>query len=91
MPNIFQESFNTYRTKGERKVSDMEALNMRCTQRLSEIKLSTRRESIVYIQDDNLIVDVEGDAARNLNFTLGGYNIYKGQVRMEPVTHKSGN
>ena len=85
MPNIFQESFNTYRTKGERKVSDMEALNMRCTQRLSEIKLSTRRESIVYIQDENIIVDVEGDAARNLNFNLGGYNIYKGPVKMDPV------
>ena len=69
--NIFQESFNTYRTKGERKISDIEALNMRCTQRLSEIKLSTRRESIVYIQDEDIIVIVEGDAARNLNFNLG--------------------
>ncbi|XP_033625598.1 uncharacterized protein LOC117288854 [Asterias rubens] len=71
MRNIFQESFNTYRTKGEPKISDSEAFNIQCNQRLGEVKLSYRRENVLYIQEENLVVTVEGDAVRSLNFNLG--------------------
>ncbi|KAJ8041580.1 hypothetical protein HOLleu_12439 [Holothuria leucospilota] len=69
--NIFQESFNNYRCKGESRMTDMEALSMRCSSRLTEIKLAYRKENVAYIEDDNLVILVEGDAARNLNQSLG--------------------
>ncbi|XP_022082175.1 uncharacterized protein LOC110974694 [Acanthaster planci] len=71
MRNIFQESFNSYRTKSEPKISDSEAFNIQCNQRLSEVKLSYRRENVLYIQEENLVVTVEGDAVRSLNYNLG--------------------
>ncbi|XP_038066499.1 uncharacterized protein LOC119736558 [Patiria miniata] len=71
MRNIFQESFNSYRTKREPKISDSEAFNIQCNQRLGEVKLSYRRENVLYIQEENLVVTVEGDAVRSLNFNLG--------------------
>ncbi|XP_071824249.1 uncharacterized protein [Apostichopus japonicus] len=69
--NIFQESFNNYRCKGESRMTDMEALSMRCSNRLTEIKLAYRKESVAYVEDENLIILVEGDAVRNLNQSLG--------------------
>ncbi|XP_071958491.1 uncharacterized protein [Antedon mediterranea] len=69
--HIFQESFNSYRTKHEKKISDMEAISMHCSRRMTEIKLSYRRENVALIEDENLIVSVEGDATRTINFHTG--------------------
>ncbi|XP_071490547.1 uncharacterized protein [Diadema antillarum] len=71
MRNIFQESFNTYKTKGERKMSDVEAMKLRCSSRLTEVKMSYRREPLVYIEDEHMVVSIEGDASRSFNYSLG--------------------
>ncbi|XP_033110015.1 uncharacterized protein LOC117111227 [Anneissia japonica] len=69
--HIFQESFNSYRTKREKKISDAEAISMHCSRRMTEIKLSYRRENVALIEDENIIVSVEGDATRTTNFHTG--------------------
>nr|XP_054749654.1 uncharacterized protein LOC129255125 [Lytechinus pictus] len=71
MRNIFQESYNTYKSKGERNMSDVEALNLKASTRLTEVKMSYRREPLVYIEEENMVVSVEGDATRSFNYSLG--------------------
>lgn len=71
MRNIFQESYNTYKSKGERKMSDTEALNLKASTRLTEVKMSYRREPLVYIEEENMVVSIEGDASRSFNYSLG--------------------
>ena len=73
MRNIFQESFNAYKMKGEREMSDIEALKLRCSSRLTEVKMSYRREPLVYVEDENMVVSIEGDASRSFNYSLGSF------------------
>ena len=74
MRNIFQVCFNTYRTECEPEISDMESVsNMKFSPRLFEVKLAQRMESVGFIQDSNMFVVSEGEAARFLNFHSGMY------------------
>ena len=71
MRNIFQLCFNTYKSDTENKLTDAKALKMKFSPRLFEIKLSQRVETVAFIEDANLFVVIEGDAARCLNFHTG--------------------
>ncbi|XP_062856091.1 uncharacterized protein si:dkey-234i14.6 [Trichomycterus rosablanca] len=76
MKNIFQESFNAYKTNIEPHLSELSLHRMQCSRKLFEIMLSHRRISAAYIEGDNVAVTVEGEAARVLNFDTGcGINL----------------
>ncbi|XP_056138154.1 uncharacterized protein si:dkey-234i14.6 [Lampris incognitus] len=76
MKNIFYQSFNAYKTDVEPRLSDLTLHHMQCSRRLFEIQLSHRRISAAYIEEDNVAVTVEGEAARVLNFDTGcGVNL----------------
>ncbi|XP_068169790.1 uncharacterized protein si:dkey-234i14.6 isoform X2 [Antennarius striatus] len=63
-------------TDVEPRLNDMTLHHMHCSRRLFEIQLSHRRISAAYIEDDNVAVTVEGEAARVLNFDTGcGVNL----------------
>nr|XP_006824632.1 PREDICTED: uncharacterized protein LOC100367641 [Saccoglossus kowalevskii] len=71
MRNIFQESFNAYKLKSEHRMTDNAARSLKCSYRLFDVKLSYRRQNVMYIEEDNLVVTMEGDAARCLNLNSG--------------------
>ncbi|XP_013387085.1 uncharacterized protein LOC106165791 [Lingula anatina] len=72
MRNIFKECFNTYKTDTESKITDLQALKkLKFSPRLFEIKLCWRRETVMYLEDEDIVVTCEGDAARTLNFHSG--------------------
>ena len=72
MRSIFHVCFNTYRTEAETEITDMEAVkSLKFSPRLFEIKLAHRMESVAFIQESNLFIVSEGDAARRLNFHSG--------------------
>ena len=72
MRHIFQVCFNTYKTDGESNLSDLLAHKyLKFSPRLFEIKLSHRMETVSYIEDTNMFVVSEGEAARCYNFHTG--------------------
>ncbi|XP_040266245.1 uncharacterized protein LOC120980927 isoform X2 [Bufo bufo] len=68
MRNIFHQSFNAYKTDIERRMSDLTLPHLQCSRRLFEIMLSYRRVTSAFIEGDNVVVTLEGEAARVLNF-----------------------
>ncbi|XP_070536619.1 uncharacterized protein [Ptychodera flava] len=76
MRNIFQESYNAYRLKTEPRLTDAATRNVKCSHRLFEVKLSYRRENVLFIEEDNIVITMEGHAARSLNLNSGlGVNL----------------
>ncbi|XP_069758181.1 uncharacterized protein [Narcine bancroftii] len=76
MKNIFHQSFNAYKTDIEPRVNDLTIHLLQCSRRLFEIMLSHRRITAAYIEGDNVVVTIEGEAARVLNFDTGcGVNL----------------
>ncbi|XP_014679134.1 PREDICTED: uncharacterized protein LOC106818982 [Priapulus caudatus] len=77
MRNIFQESFNVYRTNDESRLTDSAALHhMRFSPRLFEVRLSYRRESVAFLDELDAFVVAEGDTSRFFNFNSGmGVNL----------------
>ncbi|XP_056382090.1 uncharacterized protein LOC130276570 [Hyla sarda] len=76
MKNIFHQSFNAYKTDIEPRMSDITLPHLQCSRRLFEIMLSHRRVTSAFIEGDNIVVTLEGEAARVLNFDTGcGVNL----------------
>lgn len=76
MRNIFHQSFNAYKTDIEPRMSDLTLPHLQCSRRLFEIMLSHRRVTSAFIEGDNIVVTLEGEAARVLNFDTGcGVNL----------------
>ncbi|KAM8945365.1 uncharacterized protein RCH25_048629 [Pelodytes ibericus] len=76
MKNIFHQSFNAYKTDIEPRMSDLTLPHLLCSRRLYEIMLSHRRITSAFIEGDNVVVTLEGEAARVLNFDTGcGVNL----------------
>ncbi|XP_071973625.1 uncharacterized protein [Engystomops pustulosus] len=76
MRNIFHQSFNAYKTDIEPRMSDLTLPHLQCSRRLFEIVLSHRRVTSAFIEGDNIVVTLEGEAARVLNFDTGcGVNL----------------
>nr|XP_033798387.1 uncharacterized protein LOC117359538 [Geotrypetes seraphini] len=76
MKNIFYQSFNTYKTDLEPRVNDLTLQHLQSSRRLFEIMLSHRRVTAAFIEGNNVVVTVEGEAARMLNFDTGcGVNL----------------
>ncbi|KAG9475104.1 uncharacterized protein [Eleutherodactylus coqui] len=76
MRNIFHQSFNAYKTDIEPRMSDLTLPHLQCSRRLFEIMLSHRRMTSAFIEGDNVVVTLEGEAARVLNFDTGcGVNL----------------
>ena len=84
MRNIFQACFNTYKSDPEHELSDMDSVKgMKFSPRLFEIKLSQRMESVTYIEDANLFVVAEGEAARFSNFRSGKSTVFPCSVSFD--------
>ncbi|KAJ6666061.1 hypothetical protein lerEdw1_000965 [Lerista edwardsae] len=77
MKNIFHQSFNVYKMDIEPRVSELTLHHIQCSRRLFEIMLSHRRVTVAFIEDDNVVVTVEGEAARVLNFDTGQFDHVK--------------
>ncbi|KAG8563107.1 hypothetical protein GDO81_015940 [Engystomops pustulosus] len=76
MRNIFHQSFNAYKTDIEPRMSDLTLPHLQCSRRLFEIVLSHRRVTSAFIEGDNIVVTLEGEAVRVLNFDTGcGVNL----------------
>ncbi|KAM9301849.1 uncharacterized protein PAF06_015073 [Gastrophryne carolinensis] len=76
MKNIFHQSFNAYKTDIEPRMSDLTLPHLHCSRRLFEIMISHRRVTSAFIEGDNVVVTLEGEAARVLNFDTGcGVNL----------------
>lgn len=52
-------------------MSDLTLPHLQCSRRLFEIMLSHRRVTSAFIEGDNIVVTLEGEAARLLNFDTG--------------------
>ena len=69
---MFQVCFNKYRDQMEAYLSDKKARTiLEFSPRLFEIKYSQRMEPVGFIQESNMFVVTEGEAARGLNFYSG--------------------
>ncbi|XP_072451963.1 uncharacterized protein [Chiloscyllium punctatum] len=90
MKNIFHQSFNAYKTDIEPRVNDLTIHLLQCSRRLFEIMLSHRRVTAAYIEGDNVVVTIEGEAARVLNFDTGcGVNLgLKGLETLDEFIYK---
>ena len=78
MRSIFQVCFNTYRDDKETSLNDMTAIKyLKFSPRLFEIKYSQRMEPVGFIQESNMFVVTEGEAARCLNFNSGSFFTYR--------------
>ncbi|XP_067854257.1 uncharacterized protein si:dkey-234i14.6 isoform X1 [Heptranchias perlo] len=90
MKNIFHQSFNAYKTDIEPRLNDLTIHLLQCSRRLFEIMLSHRRVTAAYIEGDNVVVTIEGEAARVLNFDTGcGVNLgLKGLESLEEFIYK---
>ncbi|XP_040185124.1 uncharacterized protein LOC120917715 isoform X1 [Rana temporaria] len=76
MKNIFHQSFNAYKADIEPRMSDLSFSRLQCSRRLFEIMLSHRRVTSAFIEGINVVVTLEGEAARVLNFDTGcGVNL----------------
>ena len=76
MRSIFQVCFNTYRDDKETSLNDMTAIKyLKFSPRLFEINYSQRMEPVGFIQESNMFVVTEGEAARCLNFNSGSFFI----------------
>ncbi|XP_073461653.1 uncharacterized protein [Aquarana catesbeiana] len=76
MKNIFHQSFNAYKADIEPRMSDLSFSHLQCSRRLFEIMLSHRRITSAFIEGINVVVTLEGEAARVLNFDTGcGVNL----------------
>ncbi|XP_075045100.1 uncharacterized protein LOC142104373 [Mixophyes fleayi] len=76
MKNIFHQSFNAYKTDIEPRLSDLTLPHLQCSRRLFEIMMSHRKVTSAFIEGDNVVVTLEGEAARVLNFDTGcGVNL----------------
>lgn len=71
MKNIFHQSFNAYKMDIEPRVNEPTLHHIQCSHRLFEIMLSHRRITAAVIEGGNVVVTVEGEAARVLNFDTG--------------------
>ena len=72
MRSIFQVCYNTYKSDTEPILTDKQATrNMKFSPRLFEVKLSQRLENVVYVEDGDVFVVTEGEAARYSNFHSG--------------------
>ena len=96
MRSIFQVCFNTYRDDKETSLNDMTAIKyLKFSPRLFEIKYSQRMEPVGFIQESNMFVVTEGEAARCLNFNSGSFFTYstfnsdKYKKELEIYTHKN--
>ncbi|XP_039183372.1 uncharacterized protein LOC120300898 [Crotalus tigris] len=90
MKSIFQQSFNAYKMDIEPRIGEPMLHCIRCSHRLFEIMLSHRRVTTALLADDNIVVTVEGEAARMLNFDTGcGVNLgLRGLESMEELIYK---
>eukprot|EP00062_Callorhinchus_milii_P005099 gi/632944226/ref/XP_007887395.1/ PREDICTED: uncharacterized protein LOC103175909 isoform X1 [Callorhinchus milii] len=90
MKNIFHQSFNAYKTDIEPRINDLTVHLLQCSRRLFEIMLSHRRVTAAYIEGDNVVVTIEGEAARVLNFDTGcGVNFgLKGLESLEEFIYR---
>ena len=69
---MFQVCFNKYRDQMEAYLSDkMSRTILQFSPRLFEIKYSQRMEPVGFIQESNMFVVTEGEAASCLNFYPG--------------------
>ncbi|KAJ1082579.1 hypothetical protein NDU88_002744 [Pleurodeles waltl] len=76
MKNIFHQSFNAYKADIEPRVNDLTLHHLQCSRKLCEVMLSHRRATAAYIEGDDIVVAIEGEAARVLNFDTGcGVNL----------------
>ncbi|XP_068117645.1 uncharacterized protein [Hyperolius riggenbachi] len=76
MKNIFHQSFNAYKSDIEPRMSELTLPDLQCSRRLFEVMLSHRRMTAAFIEGDNVVVAIEGEAARVLNFDTGcGINL----------------
>lgn len=71
MKSIFQQSFNAYKMDIEPQIGEPMLHCIRSSHRLFEIMLSHRRVTTAFLAEENIVVTVEGEAARMLNFDTG--------------------
>ncbi|XP_060109812.1 uncharacterized protein LOC132582291 [Heteronotia binoei] len=90
MKNIFHQSFNAYKMDIEPRVNELMLHHIQCSHRIFEIMLSHRRVTAAFIEGENTVVIVEGEAARVLNFDTGcGVNLgLRGLESMEELIYK---
>ncbi|XP_063169132.1 uncharacterized protein LOC134504050 [Candoia aspera] len=90
MKSIFQQSFNAYKMDIEPRIGEPTLHCIQCSSRLFEIMLSHRRVTTALIDEDNVVVTVEDEAARMLNFDTGcGVNLgLRGLESMEELIYK---
>ncbi|XP_042708077.2 uncharacterized protein LOC112059879 isoform X1 [Chrysemys picta bellii] len=90
MKNIFHQSFNAYKMDIEPRVNELTLHHVQCSRRLFEIMLSHRRVTAAFIEGDNVVVTVEGEAARVLNFDTGcGVNLgLRGLESLEELIYR---
>ncbi|XP_048371999.1 uncharacterized protein LOC125443743 [Sphaerodactylus townsendi] len=90
MKNIFHQSFNAYKMDIEPRVNELTLHHIKCSHHIFEIMLSHRRVTAAFIEGENAIVAVEGEAARVLNFDTGcGVNLgLRGLESTEELIYK---
>ncbi|KAM6429958.1 uncharacterized protein PHA67_002127 [Liasis olivaceus] len=90
MKSIFQQSFNAYKMDIEPRICESSLHCIQCSRRLFEIMLSHRRVTTAFVDKDNVVVTVEGEAARMLNFDTGsGVNLgLRGLESIEELIYK---
>ncbi|XP_078236606.1 uncharacterized protein LOC144584405 [Pogona vitticeps] len=90
MKNIFHQSFNAYKMDIEPRVNELTLHHIQCSRRIFEIMLSHRRVTAAFMEGDNVVVTVEGEAARVLNFDTGcGVNLgMRGLESTEELIYK---
>nr|XP_060644231.1 uncharacterized protein LOC132783159 [Anolis sagrei ordinatus] len=90
MKNIFHQSFNAYKMDIEPRVNELTLHRIQCSHRLFEIMLSHRRVTAALLEKDNVVVTIEGEAARVLNFDTGcGVNLgLRGLESTEELIYK---
>ncbi|XP_077165975.1 uncharacterized protein LOC143823486 [Paroedura picta] len=90
MKSIFHQSFNAYKMDIEPRVNELTLHHIQCSPRIFEIMLSHRRVTAAFIEGENTVVTVEGEAARVLNFDTGcGVNLgLRGLESMEELIYK---
>ena len=72
MRSLFLACFNKYKSESEHAISEPDSVRwLKLSRRLFEVKLSHRMESVAYVEDANIFVVTEGDAAQRLNIHSG--------------------
>ncbi|KYO37850.1 hypothetical protein Y1Q_0010297 [Alligator mississippiensis] len=88
MKNIFHQSFNAYKMDIEPRLNKMSLHHVQCSKRHFEI-MSHQRVTAAFIEGENVVVTVEGEAARVLNFDTGcPMRCFSGLTRQSPAAVK---